>query len=344
MPLGLADVGLLLLAFLVPFVGLLLGMPPFLRALIRVGRVSTDAHKSPPSKVPEPAGPVLFLGALAGEFIVAVGFRSWIPMAVVLGSAVAFAIGLWDDLRVLGGKTKPLLLVLAGLAFVGMVLVKPDLYRADLTFPILGDTSPHFTIYTLLAVAAFPVVANAFNMMDAFNGEVSWFALLTSLSLLFGAALRYIATAGFSLARVASVLPLVAIAAAFLIFNRYPSRAFDGDSGALTFGAMFAGLAITSGVEIAAMIAIVPAILNSFYTLSSVRGFVERRKMASRPTYIGEDGLLHASLEPGTPNTLIRLLLLDGPLSERDLVKSIVYLTVLAVTFSAAISALTWVV
>ena len=37
----------------------------------------------------------------------------------------------------------------------------------------------------------------------------------------------------------------------------------------------------------AAMIAIVPAILNSFYTLSSVRGFVERRKMPTRPTYIG---------------------------------------------------------
>ena len=344
MPLGLADVGLLLLSFLVPFVALLVGLPPFLRALTRAGRVSDDVHKSPPPKVPEPAGPVLFLGALAGELVVAVGFQSWVPVAIILGAAVAFAVGLWDDLYVLGGKTKPLLLLLAGLAFVGLVLYRPDLYRTDLAFPILGDTSPHFTIYTVLAVIAFPVVANAFNMMDAFNGEISWFATLTSLALLFGATLRYAATAGFSLARVAAVLPLVGVSAAFLIFNRYPSKAFDGDSGALMFGAMFAGLAVTSGVEIAAMIAIVPAILNSFYTLSSVRGFVERRRMASRPTYIGKDGLLHASLEPGAPNTLIRLLLLDGPLSEKDLVRGVVYLTVLACLFSAAISVLTWVV
>ena len=193
-------------------------------------------------------------------------------------------------------------------------------------------------------VAAFPVVTIAFNMMDAFNGVISWFTLLTSLAILLGVVLHYAMTSGFDMARVASTLPLVAVSAGFLIFNRFPARAFDGDSGALMFGAMFAGLAITGGVEIAAMIALVPAIMNSFYTLSSVRGFVERRRMATRPTYIGKDGLLYASAEPGAPSTLIRLLLLEGPLSEKDLVSSIVYLTLLACLFSGAISVLTWVV
>jgi UDP-N-acetylmuramyl pentapeptide phosphotransferase/UDP-N-acetylglucosamine-1-phosphate transferase len=344
LPLGLADVGLLLLSFLVPFLLLLVGLPPFLRLLTRMGRLSNDVHKNPPSKVPEPAGPMLFLAALVGELLVAVGFNSLVPVAVILGATVAFGVGLWDDLYVLGGRTKPLLLLLAGVAFVGLVLYRTNLYQPILTFPILGDTSPHFTIYTVLAIVAFPVVANAFNMMDAFNGEISWFTLLTSLALLVGTTLHYVATTGFDLTRVASTLPLVAVAASFLVFNRYPSRAFDGDSGALMFGAMFAGLAITGGVEIAAMIAIVPAILNSFYTLSSVRGFVERRRMASRPTYVGDDGLLHASLEGGAPNTLVRLLLLEGPLEEKDLVKSIVYLTLVACLFSVAISVLTWVV
>jgi UDP-N-acetylmuramyl pentapeptide phosphotransferase/UDP-N-acetylglucosamine-1-phosphate transferase len=344
LPLGLADIGLLLLSFLLPFFLLIAGLPPFLRFLTRNGRVLDDVHKNPPSKVPAPVGPVLFLAALVGELVVAVGFQSLIPVAVIIGAAVAFAIGLWDDLRVLGGKTKPILLLLAGLAFVGFVLVKSNLYSSAITFPILGDVAPHFSIYTVLAVVAFPVVANAFNMMDAFNGEISWFTLLTSLALLIGAALHYAATAGFDLARVASTLPLVAVAAAFLVFNRYPSRAFDGDSGSLMFGALFAGLTITSGVEIAAMVAIVPAILNSFYTLSSVRGFVERRAMALRPTFIGDDGLLHASLEPRAPSTLVRLILLNGPLSEKNLVVSIVYLTLLACLFSVAISVLTWVI
>ena len=343
MPLGLSDDGLLLLSFLVPFLLLLLGFPGYLRFLTRLGRVSEDAHKSPPAKVPEPAGPMIFLGALVGEFVVAVGFHSWVPVAIMLGTGVAFIIGLYDDLYVLGGKTKPLLLLFSGVAFVSLVVFRANLYQAALTFPILGATSSHFTIYTILAIVAFPVVTNAFNMMDAFNGEISWFSLLTSLALLLGLTLRELYTSGFSLARMASALPLVAIASAFLIFNRYPSKAFDGDSGSLTFGAMFAGLAITGGVEIAAMIAIIPAILNSFYTLSSVRGFVERRKMPTRPTYIGEDGLLYASTEKDAPNTLIRLVLLAGPLAERDLVRAIAALTALACVFSAAISVMTWV-
>ena len=339
----LAEGALLLASLLVPFVLLLLAFPPYLRYLTRLGRVSEDVHKNPPGKVPEPAGPLLFAAVLVGEGVVALGFSSLFPAALVLGAGVAFAVGLYDDLFVLGGKAKPLLLVLAGVAFVSLVGAGVRLYGSDISFPILGDTAPHFIIYTVLVVAAFPVVTNAFNMMDAFNGEISWFALLTSLALLAGVVLHQVFTPGFSAARVASVLPLVAVSAAFLIYNRYPARAFDGDSGSLMFGAMFAGLAITGGVEVAAIIAIVPAILNSFYTLSSVRGFVERRKMPSRPTYIGGDGLLHASTEKDAPNTLVRLVLLASPLSEKDLVRTIVALTAVSCAFSVGISILTWV-
>ena len=339
----LIQAGLLLLSFMVPLVLLLLAFPPFLRYLSRAGWVSDDAHKTPPSKVPEPVGPILFIAILAGELIVAAGYGSLVPLALIAGAGIAFAIGLADDVYVLGGVTKPLLLLVAGLGFVGFVAVAPSLYRPALTFPLLGDTSPHFIIYTVLAVIAFPVVTNAFNMMDAFNGEISWFTLLTSLALLVGVVLHEAMTSASSSAKVASVLPLVAVSAGFLVYNRYPARAFDGDSGSLMFGAMFAGLAITSGVEIAAMIAIVPAILNSFYTLSSVRGFVERRKMASRPTFVGQDGLLHASTDKDAPNTLVRLVLLASPLSEKELVRDIVILTAAASLFSVAISVLTWV-
>ena len=340
---GLAAVGLLLLSFLVPFICVLLGLPPFLGLLTRMGRLSQDVHKSPPTKVPEPAGPILFVAALLGEIVVAIGFQSWIPVAIVLGAGVAFIIGLIDDLFVLGGKTKPLLLLVAGVAFVGLVALRPDLYQPVIYFPIIGRAAPHFILYTALAVVAFPVVSNAFNMMDAFNGEISWFTLLTSLALMVGVSLHAAYTSGFSTARVGATLPLVAIAAGFLVFNRYPSRTFDGDSGSLMFGAMFAGLAITGGVEIAAIIAIVPAILNSFYTLSSVRGFVERRRMPSRPTYIGSDGLLYPSTDPNAPNTLIRLVLLAGVLSEKDLVKDVVYLTLAACLLSVVTSIMTWV-
>jgi len=183
--LGLADAGLLLLSFVVPLLVVLLGMPGYLGALRRSGRVVDDVHKRPPTKVPSPAGPMLFVGALAGELVAYLAFGSLIPLALMGAACVAFAVGIADDVFVLGGWTKPLLLLLAAAPLVLLARVQTDLYTPVLTFPILGDTAPHFIIYTLLAVISFPIVANAFNMMDSFNGELSWFALLTSVALVF---------------------------------------------------------------------------------------------------------------------------------------------------------------
>jgi UDP-N-acetylglucosamine--dolichyl-phosphate N-acetylglucosaminephosphotransferase len=339
----LAEAGLLLLSFIVPFVAVVIGIPPFLGYLTKSGRVVDDSHKHPPTKVPSPMGPVLFVGALAGELVAYLAFGSLVPVALAAAAAVAFAVGLADDLFVLGGKTKPLLLILAGVPLVAFTKFQPTIYFPDITFPILGDTNSHFFIYTVLVIAAFPIVANAFNMMDSFNGQISWFTFLTSLAVLIGATMRFLYTSGYSIVRLASALPLVALALGFLIFNRYPSKAFDGDSGSLMFGAMFAGLAVTCGVEVAAMIAIVPAILNSFYTLSSVRGFVERRAMTSRPTFVSDDGMINATTEPHTPTTLVRLILLAGPLSEKELVKNVLSLTAVSCLLSAVTSLLTWV-
>jgi UDP-N-acetylmuramyl pentapeptide phosphotransferase/UDP-N-acetylglucosamine-1-phosphate transferase len=341
--LTIADAGLLLLSFAVPLVVVLVSMPPYLRYLTRRGKVVDDVHKKPPTKVPSPAGPILLAGTLAGEVVAYVSFGSMVPVALIGVVAIAFAVGIADDLFVMGARMKPLVLLLAGVPLVLSVLVQSDLYEPSLTFPLLAATHGHFIIYTVLAIVAFPIVANAFNMMDSFNGELSWFGLLTFLALLFGAVLHAAYVPGFSLVRVASTLPLVAVAAAFLVFNRYPSRAFDGNSGSLLLGAAFAGLAIMDGVEVAAVIALVPAILNSFYTLSSVGGLVERRRMAARPTYLGDDGMLHASVDRSSPITLVRLILLGGPLGEKDLVRNVIVLSVVACLLSAGISVLTWV-
>jgi UDP-N-acetylglucosamine--dolichyl-phosphate N-acetylglucosaminephosphotransferase len=343
LPPTIAETALLLLSFAVPLAIISVSMPSYLRYLTRRGKVVDDVHKKPPTKVPSPAGPILFAGTLAGEAVAYVSFGSMVPIALIAVVAVAFTVGIVDDLFVMGARTKPLLLLLAGVPLVLLVLVQSDLYEPSLTFPLLGTTGEHFIIYTVLAIVAFPIVANAFNMMDSFNGELSWFSLLTFLALLFGVALHAAYAPGFSLARVASTLPLVAVAAGFLVFNRYPSRAFDGNSGSLLLGAAFAGLAIMDGVEVAAVIAIVPAILNSFYTLSSVRGLVERRRMATRPTYLGDDGMLHASVDRSSPITLVRLILLGGPLGEKDLVRNVVVLSAVACLLSAIISVLTWV-
>jgi len=318
-------------------------MPRYTRFLAKRRMVVEDVHKVGAPKVPSPAGPLLILSLVVGEVVEFVIFPTILPLVIIAVALIAGLVGLIDDLYVLGGKTKPLLLIFAGVPVVAAQLATHSVYVSRLYFPLFGPTGEHFTIFSVLVLASMPIVANAYNMMDAFNGEISGFTFLTSLALIFGIGLR-VFTSSFATGRVAIAIPLAAVSLAFYIFNRYPAKVFDGDSGALAFGAMYAALAVTGGVEFAAIIAIVPAILNSFYILSSVRGFVERRKMDARPTYLGEDALLHASQEPSAPSTLVRMLLFDGPLPEKELVREILLLTGFACILSAATSFLTWVI
>ncbi len=78
MQLGLADAGLLL-SFAIPLLLVTLAMPRFIQCLVKSGRVVDDVHKRPPTKVPLPVGPLLFLGAFAGEIIAYLGLRFACP-------------------------------------------------------------------------------------------------------------------------------------------------------------------------------------------------------------------------------------------------------------------------
>ena len=333
------------LPFAVPFLIVLSLMPRYTRFLAKRGMVVEDVHKVAAPKVPSLAGPLLILSLAVGEVVQFAISQTILPLVIIAVVIIAGFVGLFDDLYVLSGKAKPLLLILAGVPLVVAELFNPTVWSSRLYFPLFfGPTGEHTTIFSILILASMPIVSNAYNMMDSFNGEISGFTFLTSLALIFGIGLRVFTSPGLATERLAVAIPLAAVSLAFYVFNRYPSKAFDGDSGALAFGAMYAALAVTGGVEFAAIVAIVPAILNSFYILSSVRGFVERRKMDARPTYLGEDGLLHASKEPSAPTTLVRMLLFDGPLSERKLVREILLLTGFACLLSAVTSFLTWVI
>jgi UDP-N-acetylglucosamine--dolichyl-phosphate N-acetylglucosaminephosphotransferase len=116
-----------------------------------------------------------------------------------------------------------------------------------------------------------------------------------------------------------AILPLLLLSAslAFYLFNRYPSKIFAGDSGSLMLGALFGASAIVTRTEIPSLVAFVPAILNGFYILASIRGIIEHRSIRARPVYLNEEGLLVSSKDRAAPITLARLIVADGPLPER---------------------------
>ena len=115
-----------------------------------------------------------------------------------------------------------------------------------------------------------------------------------------------------------AALPLLFGTIALYKYHKFPSKIFPGDSGTLLMGAMYGAIAIAGNSEIIAVVAILPAVMNSFLFLASVKKIVEHRKVKSRPVVLNEDFKLAASKEKDAPSTLVRLLLVDGPLSEKD--------------------------
>jgi len=338
-----SDLLAFVLAFAVPCVIIFALMPSYGRFLRSRGKTRPDANKPGAEWVPHPAGPLLILALILGEAAVYLVHESTIPVVVTEVVLVAGAVGLYDDLWGLGGVVKPALLMLAAAPLILEQQVNQSLYTAQLYFPFFGSTGTHFIIFAILVVASMPIASNAFNMLDGLNGEISGFTLIVSLALIAGIVMRGAVTSPFNWDRLAATLPLAAVSLTFYRYNRYPAKMFDGDSGSLMFGAAYAALAIMGGVEIAALVAAIPAALNSYYILVSVRGFVEHKKMGARPTYL-EDGLLHASEQQGAPTTLIRMTILGSPMSEREVVKSILALTAFACALSILTSAMTWLI
>ncbi len=339
---GAGDVIPLALALVIPAAAVFLLMPRYIGFLYRKGKTTNDAHKGGDVRVPTPAGPLLIFAIALGELAVWAFYGSVVPLVLIVVVLCAGLIGLYDDLRGLGGVVKPALLALVGLFVVLVEQYYPNVYDPTLYFPLFTRTGTHFIIFGLIVIASIPVASNAFNMLDAFNGELAGFTAIVTGALVIGILMRSFDLGDTSAATVAIALPLLAVSLAFYYYNRYPSRIFDGDSGSLALGAMFVILSIVGGVEIAALVALIPAVLNSYYILSSVRGLVERKKMAARPTSLGKDGKLYASTEARAPTTLARMILLTGALDERSLVRRILTLTAYAAFLSVVTSIMTW--
>ena len=71
-------------------------------------------------------------------------------------------------------------------------------------------------------------------------------------------------------------------------------------------------------MEIVAAIALLPAVINSFLFLSSMRRIVEHRQIKEKPVTLTDDFKLKATSEKKAPITLVRLILVGGPLSEKQ--------------------------
>jgi len=196
-------------------------------------------HQSVP--IPRLGGVAIFLALLTTALLItaltklSITQSAYTPAALV---ALAFLIGLWDDIVTAPTVVKLLLLVIGGTtcAFYGLI---PEALNSP--FGSI-ETSVPLIIGSVLWLLVF---TNSTNFMDGSNGLA-----IGSLFIMF---------AGLCAAMIAvnpnadMFLPfwyaLFGAIAGFLIHN-LRGKLYAGDAGALGLGAMFASLGLVSGVEV----------------------------------------------------------------------------------------------
>lgn len=307
----------------VSFLSVYLLMPAAIRSLVAKGKVVQDYHKPGKPPVPRPAGPVIMAGIAAAELVLYSLTMNPQVLVILAATAIAFAVGYIDDKKVMPGWFKPVALLLSA---VPLVLLHVQGEHLNLVF---GSASIPL-LYIALVFVLMPVAGNTVNSIDVLNGVASGFMIISTVPLL--AAIALFGSMDVLLA----ALPMFFVSIAFFQFHKYPSRIFPGDSGTLLLGAMYGALAIAGRAEIIGVIALLPAVMNSFLFLSSVKRVVEHRQIKSRPVILMDDYRLAASKEADAPATLVRLILADGPLAEKEIGNRIFRLAIMSALLAFA--------
>lgn len=313
--------------------------------LIGKNMVVIDYHKPERPRVPRPGGPAILAGIVVGELALFFASGSYAVLALVLATLISGLIGIVDDLKTLGGIVKPSLLLVAGVPIVAIEFLVPNsnVYSPYFYMPIFHNPAHIPLIYPLLVLIAIPVVTNTINTIDVLNGVVSGFILIACIPVALDISLRVYFGATDPVILLAMV-PLVAATGAFFFLHRYPSKIFPGDSGALALGAAYGTMAMIGGAELVAVVAILPAILNSFFFLSSVKRLMEHRQIKVPATVGLPDGRVFSSDDPAAPITLMRMIVGKRTLPEEVIANDILKLSLFCALLASVTAVLTWVI
>ena len=299
--------------------------PALIRSLEKRNLVVKDYNRIGGANVARPGGPSILAGIMASELVLYALYSSTAVLAIMLTTFLAFLVGLADDRKVLGGWFKPLALAASAIPIIVL-----GVYEPHLAFPLFGHVKiPE--LYLALIIFMIPITGNTINSIDVLNGVASGFMTIASFALTIS--LFIVHHYDVALAS----LPMGFVSLAFYKYHKFPSRIFPGDSGALTLGAMYGTIAIVGHVEIIAAIALLPAVINSFLFLSSVKRIIEHRQLKASPVEHTEDFKLKATADKDAPVTLVRLIVANRPMTEKEVGFAIFKLAL----FSAALAIIT---
>ena len=311
----------------IAFFAVYLITPPLITFLQKRNMTVIDMHKKEPVMIARPGGISIIIGIIASEIALYAFLQMNEILAILITTFLAFLIGYVDDRKRMGGWWKPIALAIAALPIIFL-----GAYDSDLAFPLFGEVQIPI-LYLAIIIFMIVITGNTINSIDVLNGVASGFMVIASFSL----SIALFILQNYEIAIIS--LPLGFVSLAFYKYHKFPCKIFPGDSGALTLGAMYGAIAIVGQVEIIAAIALLPAVINSFLFLSSVKRIVEHHELKSKPVEHTEDFKLKASKDKKARISLVRLIVASEALSEKQVGYVIFKLTLFS-GFLAIITAL----
>lgn len=184
---------------------------------------------------------------------------------LILGASLAFALGLWDDVRRLRYGVKFAVQLLAALiAYAGGIQI------TGVALPWNGGLSLGW-LSLPLTVFWFLLVINAINLIDGLDGLAAGVSFFVSMVLLVLCATgeKFLVAIGLAALGGASL--------GFLRYNFNPASIFMGDSGSYFLGYMLAGLSVMGSIKSQATVTIlIPIIALGFPLMDTMIAPIRR--------------------------------------------------------------------
>jgi UDP-GlcNAc:undecaprenyl-phosphate GlcNAc-1-phosphate transferase len=231
--------------------------------------------------------PIPRLGGLALFFAIFIPSLALLNLtkpqrAILLGAAVATAVGAIDDLRGLVWWQK-----LTGQVLAASVTAGLGVYIDRFTFPVVGIQALPEWLGIAVTVLWIVAIMNMINFLDGLDGLAAGVCAISAFTFCLIA---------LSLDRVQpAILSAIVLGAAlgFLRHNYYPARIFMGDSGALLLGFVLAAISVQGLLKTAAAVALAFPLFVLALPILDTSFVVARRLKHGKPIYEADRSHLH---------------------------------------------------
>lgn len=244
---------MLFLFFILPFAVTITIMPHIIKKFYEKGLVTKDMYKYNYPPIPTNGGLIILLIALLFLSFLSLFYNKYITPInyVIILVIVLFSLfGLLDDYINIGRPAKLLLLYYCALSII------PFIETTYVLIPFIGAIDFSLLYIQIIGPLYIPVTSNLVNMHSGFNGLAPGVSLIILVTLI---------VKSYFFGNIFNILFIVCLTgsmAGYYLFEKYPSKIFWGNIGALSVGAAIGAVIITQGFIVSGIIMLFPHIVN----------------------------------------------------------------------------------